>query len=33
MKDGPTMLLKKKEERTDKMDGPTMFIKTNNLIS
>ena len=28
----PTMLMKTKETRNDKLDDPTMFIKTNNLV-
>ena len=26
------MLLKTKENKSDNLDGPTMFMKTNNLI-
>ena len=31
-REGPTMLLKTKENRSDNLDGPTMLIKTNDLI-
>jgi hypothetical protein len=30
--DGPTMCMKTKENRSDKLTDPTMFMKTNGLI-
>ena len=30
-REGPTMLLKIKENRSDILDGPTMLMKTSNL--
>ena len=30
--DGPTMLQKTKEESSDILDGPTIFMKTNDLF-
>ena len=32
MKDDPTMLQKTKEEASDILDDPTMFMKKNDLI-
>jgi len=32
MKEGPTMCMKTKENESDILEGPTMFIKTNGLI-
>jgi hypothetical protein len=31
-REGPTMSLKIKENRSDNLDGPTMLLKTSNLI-
>jgi hypothetical protein len=32
IRDGPTMLLKTKENRSGNLDGPTMLMKTSTLI-